>query len=460
LQETLASPLDFLQNMTPSKPDPEPGLFQSRLTQIINPSHPLVILADRLDWDSLVAEVASLYCADNGRPCIAPRLMIGLHYLKFTFNESDETVVAKWIENPYWQYFCGMEFMQHELPIDPSSMTRWRQRVGDSLFAKMQTQVLMVAVNIGQVKPSAFETVAVDTTVQEKAIAYPTDARLFNKARKILVKQAYRDGIPLRQSYARVGEDALRRHGRYAHAKQFKRARKMRKILRTWLGRVVRDIEKKGAGKISKRLSLMLARAKRLHGQQVKDKNKLYAMHAPEVVCMSKGKAHKTYEFGSKVGLVTSVKGNWVLSALNFVGNPYDGHTLAASLADAAQITGHTIKRAVTDQGYRGHGVDSAIEVLISGMRGLQKALKKILRRRQAIEPVIGHMKRGHGLDRSHLKGAVGDQINAQGAAIGFNMLKILTWICLRLWNLIQRALHGICCAMNSILREPVGGSI
>lgn len=417
--------------------DDEP-LFQSRLSQIIDSRHPLVKLAHTLDWAALETQVGDLYCAGNGRPGLSPRLMVGLNYLKYAFNESDESVVAKWIENPYWQYFCGMEFMQHEVPIDPSSMTRWRDRVGPEMFDLMQAQVLKAAIALGQVKASAFEKVAVDTTVQEKAIAHPTDARLYHKARKILVSLAQKAGIPLRQSYARVGKDALRRHGGYAHAKQFKRARKERRKLKTWLGRVIRDITKKGGDKIQGQLAVMLERAKRIHAQQMKDKNKLYAMHAPEVVCMSKGKAHKPYEFGSKVGFATSVQGNWVLSALSFAGNPYDGHTLAPNLGHVTMVSGVGVKQVVVDKGYRGHICCDNVRVLISGMRGLPKKLKKMLRRRQSIEPVIGHMKQGHRLDRCHLKGQLGDQINAMGAAIGFNMLKVLAGIFLRLWIWVQ----------------------
>jgi transposase, IS5 family len=418
-------------------------LFQSRLSQIIDLRHPLVQLAQALDWKALEDKVAPLYCAGNGRPGLSPRLMVGLNYLKYAFNESDESVVARWIENPYWQYFCGMEFMQHELPIDPSSMTRWRDRVGPEMFDLMQAQVLKAAVALGQVKASAFETVAIDSTVQEKAIAYPTDARLCHKARRILVSLAKKAEIPLRQSYVRVSKEALRRYGGYAHARQFKRARREKRKLKTWLGRVIRDITKKGGDKIQGKLAVMLERAKRIHTQQPKDKNKLYAMHAPEVVCMSKGKAHKPYEFGSKVGFATSVQGNWVLSAIAFTGNPYDGHTLMTNVVHAKMITGVPVKQVVADKGYRGHGCKALAQVLISGTRGLPKKLKKMLNRRQSIEPVIGHMKHGHRLDRCHLKGQMGDHLNAMGAGIGFNLLKVLGGIFLPLWIWLQCAIKN-----------------
>ena len=281
------------------KPDSTPcdagDLFRAKLTTILDCSHPLIRLADSIDWDQVDQRVAPLY-ADEGRPGLSPRLMVGLHYLKHAFDESDESVCERWVENPYWQYFCGEVYLQHALPIDPSSMTKWRDRVGPELFNDLLHLTLRLAVGLGQVKPREFEEVAVDTTVQEKAIAHPTDAKLYNTARCKLVSAAREHHIPLRQSYARKGPEALRMHGRYCHVKQFRRAKKRRKTLRNYLGRVIRDIERhlrchKNI-KLSDSAKTLLERSQRIYWQTRQSKDKLYALHAPEVKCISKGKAH------------------------------------------------------------------------------------------------------------------------------------------------------------------------
>lgn len=197
---------------TPSEAD---DLFRARLDQILDRSHALVKLADAIDWEQVDHRVAPCY-ADDGRPGLSPRLMVGLHYLKHAFDESDESVCERWVENPYWQYFCGAIYLQHVLPIDPSSMTRWRDRVGPGLFNDLLHLTLRLAVGLKQATPREFREVVVDTTVQEKAIAHPTDARLYDTARSKLVDLAKGKGIALRQSYARKGPEALRMHGRYA----------------------------------------------------------------------------------------------------------------------------------------------------------------------------------------------------------------------------------------------------
>ena len=219
-----------------STPSDHDDLFRSRLNQILDLDHPLIRLADKIDWDQIDERVGLCY-ADEGRPGLSPRLMVGLHYLKHAFDESDESVCDRWVENPYWQYFCGEEYLQHELPIDPSSMTKWRQRVGDKLFSDLLGLTIQLALGLKLIKPMQLTEVAVDTTVQPKAIAHPTDARLYDTARQKLVQAARHEGVPLRQSYARKGPEALRRSGRYAHARQFKRAGRQRKKLRNYLGR-------------------------------------------------------------------------------------------------------------------------------------------------------------------------------------------------------------------------------
>lgn len=220
-------------------------LFQAHFDQLLNPAHPLLKLAGQIDWAAFDDAFGELYCEDNGAPAKATRLMVGLHYLKHTFNESDESVVAKWVENPYWQAFCGFTHMQHALPIHPTSMTRWRKRIGAEKLEALLKQTVAVAVQQKHLPQAELRQVNVDTTVQEKHITHPTDAKLLYRAIVKLAAAARDRGIPLRQSYVRVGKKASVKAGRYAHARQFKRMRRELRRLRTYVGRMIRDIQRK-----------------------------------------------------------------------------------------------------------------------------------------------------------------------------------------------------------------------
>jgi IS5 family transposase len=278
------------------------------------------------------------------------------------------------------------------------------------------------------VKPASFERVIFDTTVEEKAVAYPTDSRLYNRSRERLVKLALKQGIDLRQSYWRLGRQALRKASQYIHARQMRRARREIKRLKTYLGRVVRDIGRKllGRPELQPVFDHELALAGRLLKQQRQDKNKLYSLHAPEVECIAKGKAHKKYEFGVKVSVASTNRDNFVVGMLAEPGNPYDGHTLGRIIEQVQRMTGCAVKRGFVDRGYRGHDVEEA-QVLISGRkRALTPQMKKELRRRSAVEPVIGHMKNDGKLGRNYLLGTLGDAINALLCGAGHNIRLIL----------------------------------
>ncbi len=432
--------------MKPNRTDSQRSLFSFALEKILDPDHPLVILAARIDWsqfDDLVDECYS----EEGRPGCTTRLMIGLLYLKHAFNESDESVVERWVENPYWQFFCGFAEMQHECPINPSSLSRWRKRVGADRLEKMLQVTLQVAMKSGMLKPAHTACVNVDTTVQEKAIAFPTDARLYHKMRVTLVRQAQRMGIPLRQSYRFVGKRALFKQGRYAHARQMKRAARMTRKLKTYLGRIVRDIERK-AEKYGDPLSQpilhqQLQIAHRLLTQTRMSKNKIYSIHAPEVECIAKGKVHKRYEFGCKASFVTTSKNNWIVGAQALHGNPYDGHTLSAALSQTERLTGVQLQDVMCDQGYRGHNYEGSADVHVVRYipRKAKRAFQRLLRRRSAIEPSIGHMKSDNRLDRNQLTGEEGDRINALLAAVGYNFRKLLRGLFFALIRWLERRL-------------------
>ena len=421
--------------MRPTRPPSgKVDLFRERLEAIIDPHHALVRLAGLVPW-SRFDEAFGRFYRPIGRPAKPTRLMVGLHYLKHVHDLSDEEVVARWVENPYWQFFCGFEFFQHEVPLDASTMTRWRKRIGPEGLEEMLKASVGVALDTGVAKPSSLERVSVDTTVQPKAIAHPTDSRLYWKALESLVRQAKRHGITLRQSHTRLAKAAMVRAGRHAHARQFRRMRRALRQLRTYLGRVFRDVGRKIAGNtaLESKFARLLGLVERLMAQKPKDKDKLYALHAPEVVCIAKGKARTPYEFGAKVGIAVTNREGLVLAAKAFTGNPYDGHTLAATLDQATSVSGVEPERIYVDKGYRGHNYTGAGEVMIAGRRrGLSATMRRELRRRSAIEATIGHMKTDGRLDRNFLLGQAGDAINALLAAAGHNLRLVLT--ALALW--------------------------
>jgi len=421
--------------MKPKKPTPQRQLFGAHLSELLNPEHPLYLLAERIDWPQFDVAIDACYAEELGRPGVNTRLMVGLLYLKHAFNESDESVVARWVENPYWQFFCGCDYMQHELPIDPSMMSKWRKRVGAERLEKLLEATLQTALEMKAIKPQELTQVNVDTTVQEKAIAFPTDARLYHKMRIALVRQAKRLHIPLRQSYRFVGKKLLFQQGRYAHARQLRRAAKMTGKLKTLLGRVVRDIERKARkirGQIADAsLRELLALAHRLLTQERNSKNKLYSVHAPEVECIAKGKAHRRYEFGCKASVATTSKGNWIVGAHALDGNPYDGHTLAGAIEQIERLTNQTPDDVIVDKGYRGHNYTgrALVHVVQTIPKKATRTMRRMLKRRAAVEPTIGHLKSDHRLSRNHLTGKLGDQINTLLAAAGYNLRKLLRWI-------------------------------
>ncbi|WP_108780363.1 transposase [Xanthomonas fragariae] len=391
---------------------PADELFRSRLENQIDLRHPLARLSQRMPWTALEQALSSRLPATQaggGRPALPVRLIAGLLYLKHAYDLSDEAVCERWLENPYWQFFTGEVVFQTRLPCDASSLTRWRQRLGEAGMEELLAHTINAAHAMQAVDARELSRVIVDTTVQEKAIAYPTDSRLLEVARKKLVLLA-----------------------------------KMRRVLRrqrTVLGRLVRDIQRKldqvNTG-VRERIAVWLERAQRLYTQRPKDKQKLYALHAPEVECIGKGKARQAYEFGVKVGIaVTACKG-LVVGARSFPGNPYDGDTLAEQLEQTRGLLQDVSVEptvAIVDLGDRGREVDG-VQVLHRGKaKTLTRRQWRWIKRRQAVEPVIGHLKDDCRLRRCRLKGAQGDALHVLGCAAGYNLRWLLRWIAfLRAW--------------------------
>ena len=421
-------------------------LFRSHFDQILNQNHELLGLAGKIDWPRFDAAFAECYVENMGAPGKAIRLMVGLHYLKHMFDESDESVVARWVENPYWQAFCGFTHMQHECPCHPTAMVKWRKRVGTDRLNMLLDETIAMARGQGHVSDHELRHVTVDTTVQEKNITHPTDAKLLYRCIEKLVKFAKARKIKLRQTYLRVGKKAMVMASRYAHAKQWRRMRRELKFLRTRVGRLIRDIRRK-AETVDTAFATLLERAERIMNQQPKDKNKLYSLHEPETQCISKGKARKRYEFGQKISVATTNRGDWILATELMEGNPYDGHTLAATMEAVERNTGLKAANAYMDRGYRGHDYQGQAMVHISGTsrRKLTRTQKARRKRRSAIEPKIGHLKSDHRMGRCFLRGLDGDAINAKLAAAGANLRKLL--------NLEAAAMRRLLHALSEWLR-------
>ena len=442
-------------------------LFRARLDQIVDLDHPLAKLGRAIDWRFLEARFGAVYSDKAGHPPLPTRLMAGLSILKHMHNLSDEDLCARWIENPYYQLFCGEEFFRHKLTFDRSSLTRWRQRMGEERLAALIQESLAVATRTGAARPADFSKVIVDTTVQPKAVAFPTDAKLMHRARERMVKLAKKTGVSLRQSYARVGKHALIAHQRYAHAKQFNRANRALKTIRTYLGRVIRDIVRKIEGEAELESAfahpLMLARRVREQRQHAKracpraPSEGLFAARArgrmyrqePALGLDPRGKTHRPYEFGVKVSLATTLNrsrgGQFIAHAKALPGNPYDGHTLATVIPEIETQIGANLARIVADRGYRGHNAppDHKFKLYISGQRRrVTETVKRELRRRSAVEPVIGHAKAEHRMGRNYLAGTHGDAANAVLAAAGYNLRRLLEWLAL--------LLSAILAALNS----------
>lgn len=430
--------------------------FRARLDGMVDPRHPLAVLARRMPWAQIESSLAPLFARKGragklmadadlfgttayvaaagvsraGRPRLPIRLMVSLLYLKHAFNESDESVCERWSENVVWQLFSGQEYYQTKLPCDPTQIGRFRRVLGEAGVEQLLKTTIETALAIKAVKVSEFERVIVDSTVQEKAIAHPTDSRLLEVAREKIARLAQRAGLKLKKTHEREGRTLRRRAGGYAHAKQFKRLRQVLRRQRTILGVLLREVRRKMTTltqSAQAQLDVWLQRAERIHAQRPADKDKLYALHAPEVECIGKGKARKTYEFGVKVSLAVTHKSGLMVGARSFPGNPYDGHTLGQQLEQTnalLQDVGASPKVAVVDLGYRGVDHEVApVEVIHRGKaKSLSREQRRWLKRRQAIEPLIGHTKQDHGMQRCWLKGAQGDALHAVLCAAGFNI--------------------------------------
>ncbi|MFT7772149.1 IS5 family transposase [Roseateles sp.] len=434
--------------------------FRARLEQMIDMRHALAVLATRMPWAQIEASLAPLFAhqdrsgrviedtdlfgptlavagagvSQRGRPRLPIRLMVALLYLKHAYGESDESVVERWAQDVYFQFFSGQVYFEPRLPCDATQIGRFRRVLGEAGVEQLLKSTIEAAVGMKAIRPAEFERVIVDSTVQEKAIAHPTDSRLLEVAREKIARLAQRAGLQLKQTHQREGKTLRRRAAGYAHAKQFKRLKRVLRRQRTILGALLRDVQRKMVTlpqQAQDQLNIWLQRAERIRTQRPHDKGKLYALHAPEAECIGKGKARQPYEFGCKVSLAVTHRQGLMVGARSFPGNPFDGHTLAAQIEQTTvllQDLGVKPTTAIVDLGYR--GVDHEVAPVQVIHRGKHKTLtntqRRWLKRRQAIEPVIGHTKHDNGMHRCWLKGSEGDALHAVLCAAGFNIRWLL----------------------------------
>lgn len=407
---------------------PQTDIFRPLLASFINMEHNLVKLGGRLDWKGLEKSFSEFY-SKTGTPSKPVRLMAGLLMLKQMFNLSDEVVVENWKQNPYYQYFTGEIYFQLNLPCDASDLVHFRKRIGEDGALK----ILKMSIDLHEDKVKKATEVLVDTTVEEKNITFPTDTKLAVKIIKRCHKYADKEGITLRQNYKRVLKRELIKCRFAHHPKRIREGKKAMKKIRVIAGRLVRDIDRKAEKAGSKTFVKHKELYTKVLNQKKTDKNKIYSLHEPQTACIAKGKSHKPYEFGAKIGFATLPGANVIVGVAHFQGNPHDATTLADTLASAENLTGKTFKRAIVDRGYRGQTKVGETIIVIPNPKKDQKlsAYQKLRKRAQctsraAIEPVISHVKFNCRMAKNYLKGEIGDKVNAILAAAAFNFRKAL----------------------------------
>ncbi len=414
------------------------------LGEQLDPRQPLKQLAEKLPWAQF-EQAFGKYYSPEGRPAKPVRLMVGLLLLKQLFNQGDETVVAAWVQNPYWQYFCGMNEFQWQVPCDPSDLVYFRQRIGE---AGVQC-ILQASVQLHG--PAAQEPeVVVDTTVQEKNITHPTDTKLTHKIIRRCWKLADRNGVKLRRRYRKAVRTGVMAQRWRRDPKKRKAAHRALRKMKTIAGRLIRELERKLPAQVKEAQQENFSLYRRILRQQLSDRNKIYSLHEPQVYCLSKGKEHKKYEFGSKASVVMTKTHGVIVGAVAHEENLYDGDALRPALQQTKTITGQQPAKAIVDRGYRGRKEVDGTKVLLPGKptpgqsKSTSAKMRARFRRRAAIEPVISHLKHQYRLARCFLKGFTGDQVNLLLAATAWNLKKwlraaVLFWLqCFRLLAISQ----------------------
>lgn len=396
------------------------------LGEQLDPRQPLKQLADTIPWSEF-EQAFGKYYSEEGRPAKPVRLMVGLLLLKQMFNQGDETVVAAWVQNPYWQYFCGMSEFQWQMPCDPSDLVYFRRRIGGAGVQRL----LKVSARLHGDKAQESE-VVVDTTVQEKNITHPTAPKLAHKIIRRCWKLADRNGVKLRRRYRKAVRQCVMAQRWRKDPRKRKAAHRALKKMKVMAGRLIRELERKLPACVHAEQRENFALYRRVLRQQPGDRDKIYSLHEPQVYCLSKGKEHKKYELGSKASVVMTKTHGVIVGAVAHGENLYDGDALRPALEQTRAITEQQPAKAIVDRGYRGRQAVDGTEVLLPGKPkpGQSKResgkMRARFRRRAAIEPLISHLKHQYRLMRCFLKGFVGDQMNLLLAAAAWNLKKWL----------------------------------
>ena len=412
--------------MLPPSPETLPQTSFFDIVSQLDATHPLLSLGEAFDWASLEASFSPLY-SGKGRAAKPIRLMCGLLMLKQLYDLSDESVVDQWQMNPYFQVFCGATEFQTSAPCHATELVKFRQRIGTE--GVKQLFGLSVALH-GKVAEES--TVLVDTTVQEKAITYPTDSKLLIKIINRLNKLAKVHAVQQRRTFVKETKSLRLACRHFRHVKRRSKARKALKRLRTIAGVLMRELQRKLPEAVLEQEVQHFALYKRVIEQRPKDKNKVYSLHESDVYCVGKGKDHKAYEYGRKASIVSAKESNIIVGVASHDEHEHDSKTLKAALESASEHRAKPIKLAVVDRGYRGakKHIPNDIEILLPSPplkrdNAYQRQKKRILcRRRAAIEPIIGHLKHDYRLSRNWLKGSHGDAINLHMAACAWNLRK------------------------------------
>jgi IS5 family transposase len=397
--------------------------FYSTFEEQLSHRHPLYILSNQIKWDIFEDAFTPLY-SEEGRPGKPIRLMVSLLMLKHVRNLSDESVVEQWFENIYYQYFSGEKTYACGVPCEPSELVHFRNRIGAEGIELILKESIRVNGKDGEEQEGT-----TDTTVQEKNITYPTDNKLHRKIIKKCVGIASKQGIELRQSYTRTMKKLLMEQRFRNHPKNKGRARKADRKVKTIAGRLVRELERKLTPSLHQDV---LSLFKKVLAQKKTDNNKIYSLHEPHTQCMSKGKEHKKYEFGSKVSIITTKTTGVIIGAINIEKNVHDSKTLQPAIEQQQRLTGITLKNNFVDRGYRGLKEVLGTIIVTPDKPGKQRTpyqkqkLRNGFKRRAAIEPKIGHLKQDHRLSRNFYKGIKGDNINVMLAAAGMNFKRMI----------------------------------
>jgi len=410
--------------MLPDSPSDSPQSSFFDISHQLDFNHPLLALGRVLDWDELERTFAPLY-STKGRNAKPIRLMCGLLILKQLHNLSDEVVVEQWSMNPYYQVFCGETTFQAVMPCHSTELVKFRKRIGKEGIGKLFA--LSVALHG---KAAEEGTVLVDTTVQEKAITYPTDSKLAIKIINRLNKLAKVHGIKQRRTFVKEAKGLRLACRHFRHTKRRSKAKKALKRLRTIAGILLRELQRKLPEAILEQEAERFALYERVLTQQPKDKNKVYSLHEPDIYCVGKGKDHKPFEYGRKASIVSTLNSQVIVGVESHAQHEHDSKTLKGALAQAQQHRAKPIKTAVVDRGYRGAKKHVEVEVLLPSTPlkrdtpYQRKNKQRLCRRRAAIEPIIGHLKQDYRLSRNWLRGSEGDAINLLMAACAWNLRK------------------------------------